>query len=77
MFYEAITNYKQFRFGDVLQGYVLANANYDSPFSSFPHAKYQIEISSPKYVVILTPCCTIGDSQILLCPLEEVKNSFF
>jgi hypothetical protein len=72
-FYSERTD-RAFRFGDILQGLVLA-----SPIANnLPVAgAYTIEVSSPLYTAILSPCCSIGEKTICLCPLVKIKKDFF
>lgn len=61
------------RFGDVLQGYVLASAAIKKPNSR----DYSIDVKSPNYCAVLTPCCSIEEGMILLSPLIRVLGDFF
>jgi hypothetical protein len=74
MFYEE-TSDMAFRFGDVLQGFILAASTIKEPTPTIK--KYEVSIDLPIYSVILSPCCSIGDKVISLTPLIEVKGSFF
>ncbi len=76
-FYETSLKYDLLRFGDVLRGYIVASPKITEPFTVIPHSDYQIEILNPDFVVVLSPCCSIGDSTILLSPLIKLKKSFF
>ena len=66
------------RFGDVVRGYVLPNTTIKEPILSLKSEShnYAIDIEMP-YSVVLTPCCSIGESTISLTPLIEVRSSFF
>ncbi len=61
------------RFGDVLQGYVLASTSIKSPNPK----DYSVDIKTPDYCVVLTPCCSIEQGTILLSPLIPVLSDFF
>ncbi|MCX6826826.1 MAG: hypothetical protein NTV06_06145 [candidate division Zixibacteria bacterium] len=65
---------KEYRFGDIIRGFALAEATIESPPNN---RKFCVDITSPEFCVILTPCCSIGDKVIALTPLDHVKNSFF
>lgn len=67
---------KALRFGDVLQGFILASANIREPVIGHKYKDYKIDIDMPNYCVVIAPC-SIKGSIISLTPLIEVKNSFF
>jgi hypothetical protein len=76
MFYaEKTDNY--LRFGDVVRGYILPNTTIKEPILSFKSEShnYTIDIEMP-YSVVLTPCCSIGESTISLTPLIKVRSKF-
>ena len=77
MFYaEETDNY--LRFGDVVRGYILPNTTIKEPFLPFKREfhNYTIDVEMP-YSVVLTPCCSIGESMISLTPLIKVRGDFF
>jgi hypothetical protein len=76
MFYQKDMD-KAYRFGDIVRGYIISNTNIVNPFFEGEHfgSKYKIDISYPKYCVILTPCCSIGEKTILLSPLIKIHPS--
>jgi hypothetical protein len=73
MFY-AVENDNVLRFGDVIKGFVLAASNIKDPDII---DKYQIDINTPTFSVIVSPCCSIGEKTILLTPLIPVWSSYF
>ena len=73
MFY-LISSEATYRFGDVIQGYALAETEINQPTSL---TDYSISVQHPQYSVILTPCCSIENQTILLSPLIQLKQSFF
>ena len=73
MFYEEKFD-DALRFGDVLTGFALASSTVKEPNRL---EKLDINIDIPKYSVIITPCCSIGEKMISLSPLIEVKGSYF
>lgn len=75
-FYEK-TRSNSFRFGDVVNGFLAATPNLTNPISSVEEIDCNIELLLPKFCVILSPCCSISDQVISLCPLIHVRNSFF
>lgn len=76
MFYEKNPDHA-FRFGDVLGGFVLSASQIDS--SKLVEAKkdFCVEVKQPKYSVLLSPCCSIGDGTLALTPLIKVLPKFF
>jgi hypothetical protein len=77
MFYAEETD-KYLRFGDVVRGYILPNTTIKEPILSFKSEShnYTIDVEMP-YSVVLTPCCSIGESMITLTPLIKVRSNFF
>jgi hypothetical protein len=78
MFYE-INMEPALRFGDVVRGYISADITIKQPilFHEKDDFNYKIDIELPKYSVVLTPCCSIGDSVIALAPLVRILGDFF
>jgi len=65
---------KTLRFGDVLKGIVLAN----TLAKSLPVGdSFNIDVSIPAFSVVISPCCSIGNQMICLCPLFSVQRSYF
>jgi len=62
------------RFGDILGGFILSAPNIAEPASC---QNYKIEITTPTYCVVLSPCCSIGNKVISLSPLIKLLGSFF
>jgi len=75
MFYEREPE-NVLRFGDVVKGYVLSAPQIDSPGIS-PPVQYRVEVSIPKFAVIMSPCCSIGEGTLAVSPLIEVRPQFF
>jgi hypothetical protein len=65
-----------FRFGDVLKGFIALSPNIDEPLNE-DNNDYSIQVSKPRFLSVLSPCCSIKDGLISLAPLIEVRNSFF
>lgn len=62
------------RFGDVIKGCITL-IPYIKDHDVFMRST--IDLFVPKYSVIISPCCSIGDKQISLCPLIEIRPAFF
>lgn len=76
MFYEGKPD-DVLRLGDVVRGYISANPSINEPFlSSQKEYGYKIHIEQPKYCVVLTPCCSIGEGLLSLTPLIRVLGTF-
>lgn len=72
MFYKEV-NDDELRLGDVLEGYVLASITIKKP----KPVEYKIDVKTPDYCAILTPCCSIENGEIVLSPLIPILNDFF
>lgn len=79
MFYQEEIDRKLLRFGDVLKGYIATDITIKEPFLSMKSEchNYKMDIELPDYSVVLTPCCSIGDSVITLAPLIKLRSNFF
>jgi hypothetical protein len=75
MFYESEPQ-AVLRFGDVVRGYVVSAPQIDSPGTS-PPVRYRVEVHSPTFAVIMSPCCSIGEHTLAISPLIEVLPQFF
>jgi len=76
MFYQDQVD-QALRFGDVVRGYVLTNAILEKPSWEAQLGEYTVNISSPQFSVVMTPCCSIEDRTIVLTPLVQVYATFF
>jgi hypothetical protein len=78
MFYETEME-PTLRFGDVVRGYISADITIKQPilFHENDDYNYKIDIELPNYSVVLTPCCSIGDSVVALAPLVRILGDFF
>ena len=76
MYYKE-TPEKNLRFGDVIRGFILAAINIDKPNTSLQPEPYSIEVETPQFCVVLSPCCSIEDKTVLLTSLIKVTSGFF
>ena len=76
MFYQGTPD-RSLRFGDVVKGYILANATLATPVWDSPYTDFSVNVRLPKFSVIMTPCCSIEDKTIALAPLVQVYPAFF
>jgi len=67
------------RFGDVLKGYVAITPKIKQPNhpTSSPTLDWEIGVSYPELLAVLSPCCSIEDNLICLAPLIKVQKNFF
>jgi hypothetical protein len=72
MFYEDQEKSGFLRLGDVVKGFISAVPEMEEPFTDKKFVNYKVTVELPKLLVVLTPCCSIGDEKISLVPLEEV-----
>ena len=66
------------RFGDVLKGYVAVTPKIKQPNqpASIPTLDWEINVSYPEFLAVLSPCCSIEDNVICLAPLVQVQKNF-
>lgn len=62
------------RLGDIVTGYITVTPNQKEPFKE-NISDYNLDIRHPSYLVVLTPCCSIGEKTISLAPLESVLDA--
>ncbi|MDD4178854.1 MAG: hypothetical protein PHH14_02235 [Candidatus Margulisbacteria bacterium] len=65
------------RFGDIIKGYVGITPVINSLNADFRNSDFNIEISYPNFFVVLSPCCSIEKSLLMIAPLEQVIGTFF
>jgi hypothetical protein len=75
MFYESKPQ-SALRFGDVVRGYVWSSPQIDSPDAN-PPVRYRVEVHSPTFAVVMSPCCSIREHVLAISPLIEVLPPFF
>lgn len=76
MFYESRPD-TDLRLGDMVQGFPILYSLLRKPPLSLQEAAYQVEVDIPEYAVILTPCCSIRDRIISVCPLKRLDKQLF
>lgn len=64
-----------FRLGDVITGFQLTRAQIHHP--SKERGSWSIAIERPRYLAVMTPCCSIEKKSIVLAPLVSVRPSFY
>lgn len=78
MFYEKYLG-EELRFGDVVTGYLRTIPKIDSPIFSKEDLSngFKVDFEFPFFLVVMTPCCSIGENKISLTPLIKVRFLFF
>lgn len=79
MFYTDSIDFTTLRLGDVLEGYIDAVPLIEETINgnTLKGYKYDIKIHNPLFSVVLTPCCSIGQSTISLAPLRKITSDIF
>ena len=73
-FYES-TPESILRFGDVIKGFHAATPRIDDPAGKSRN-DWTVRISSPEYLAVMTPCCSIERRLIVVAPLREIRPAF-
>jgi hypothetical protein len=61
------------RMGDVVSGYISLFPDMDEPIKN-KVIGYRVIAELPELLVIITPCCSIGDKQVSVVPLEQMRR---
>ena len=65
------------RLGDIVQGFPLTATGFNpAPDGSRPE-DFRVEVRQPPFAAVLSPCCSIGSSTVLLSPLLRIQRSWF
>jgi hypothetical protein len=56
--------------GDVVEGFALGTSRMSSPAEL---QEFSVDVRVPRFSVVLTPCCSIGDGMIALAPLDHIR----
>lgn len=75
MFYSDIMDPK-FRFGDVIKGFATATPIINNPPLDASRLSFQIEVTQSGFYVVLSPCCSINENVVVLCPLIKLRSTF-
>jgi hypothetical protein len=75
MFYSDIMDQK-FRFGDVIKGFATATPIINNPPLDASGLSFQIEVTQSGFYVVLSPCCSINENVVVLCPLIKLRSTF-
>ena len=75
MFYEDTMD-ERFRFGDVIKGFTTATPVVNNPPLTALNNNFQIEISQAQFYAVLSPCCSINEKLVVLCPLIRLRSQF-
>lgn len=64
------------RQGDVLLG-VPALEHVVEKLNPAQNDEFSVAVRTTSYSVIMSPCCSIKEGMILLCPLQQIRANFF
>jgi hypothetical protein len=65
------------RLGDIVQGFPLTATGFSlAPDGSQPE-DFRVEVRQPPFAAVLSPCCSIGSSTVLLSPLLTIERGWF
>lgn len=67
---------RRFRFGDIIKGFAAATPVINNPPLAPENINFQIEIVRSGFYSILSPCCSINDKVVVLCPLIQLRSAF-
>jgi hypothetical protein len=66
------------RLGDVVRGFAIATPKSDRLVESEDTPRdLVISVDRPRYLVVMTPCCSIEEGSVVLAPLGKVRHGFF
>ncbi|QEE15624.2 hypothetical protein DSAG12_01450 [Promethearchaeum syntrophicum] len=69
---------RNLRLGDIVKGIAHTHPIINTPFLSIQeNSNFKLEISNSEFLVILTPCCSIGPQFFSLAPLFEIHSTIF
>jgi len=71
-FYTDTPALDRLRLGDVIRGFAFASPQIEKP-SPTPLTRYSIDLDYPDFQVVLTPCCSVGNGVLSLCPLIHIN----
>jgi hypothetical protein len=63
------------RFGDIVKGFVVAAPTFRIPSSDDPPV-WHLKVTQARYLVVLSPCCSIERGCVLLAPLQRIRPAF-
>jgi hypothetical protein len=75
MFYAGTLD-QRFRFGDIIEGFATATPIINNPPIDASRLSFQIDIAKSGFYVVLSPCCSINERIVVLCPLIELRAAF-
>jgi hypothetical protein len=65
------------RFGDVLKGFFISIPKIKEPILTRNFHEIKVDVNYPEFCVVMSPCCSIKDNEILIAPLQKVNENFF
>jgi hypothetical protein len=75
MFYSETMD-RRFRFGDVIRGFATVTPVINNPPLISQSNNFQIDVAQADFYVVLSPCCSIKEGVVILCPLIRLRSTF-
>ncbi len=66
----------RFRFGDIIRGFATATPVINNPPLASENINFQIEVVRSGFYAVLSPCCSINENVVVLCPLVQLRTTF-
>ncbi len=65
------------RLGDIVRGFLSSTVQIKKPILKAPDLEdgFNLDVTVPKFSVVLTPCCSIDDNKLTLCPLLRIPSN--
>lgn len=64
----------QLRRGDIVEGFPVTTPSLDAESASGRVADWKIIAQQPKHLVVLSPCCSIEEKNVLMAPLTRITE---
>lgn len=66
----------RFRFGDIIKGFTTVTPVINNPPLESENINFQIEVVRSGFYSVLSPCCSINENIVVLCPLVQLRSTF-
>ena len=73
MMYYASNPSAGYRFGDILRGFPFVVPSVNKPPVTL-ESGFGIAVATPSFCAVLTPCCSIENSMVGICPLQHIQR---
>jgi len=65
------------RLGDVVQGFPLTASGFSPTTDGSYPGEFHVAVKQPQFSVVLSPCCSIGPSTVMISPLLKIQRGWF